>query len=247
MSARGEIERELLAWMASWRGPALADAGAREASHAEEGRFQDLALRLFRFQVAHCEPYARFCVARGATPEGVTSWRAIPPVPTGAFKELPLRCFPEADTRAVFRTSGTSGERRGELHLDSLAIYEASLWPTLRHLLLPDLPEGGRLRMRVLAPSPHELPDSSLSHMFGALLARAGDAESGFDLRDGELDVAGLDDALERACDAGAPVALLGTAFAFVHWLERSRGPCALPAGSSSRTSERMPLSGATK
>jgi len=171
----------------------------------------------------------------------------VPAVPSGAFKELALRCFPAEATQRVFRTSGTSGaagERRGELHLDTLALYDASLLPTLRALFLPDLvgadgeSEGGggaRTTIRILAPSPEELPDSSLSHMFGRLVEAHGDAHSGFDVEDGALLVDGLIVALDAACDEGRPVALCGTAFAFVHALDAlaERGHrFALPAGS---------------
>ena len=38
----------------------------------------------------------------------------------------------------VFRTSGTTTRARGALHLDTLALYEASLLPTFRRHLLPE-------------------------------------------------------------------------------------------------------------
>lgn len=205
---RAHLDREVLAWMAEspWK-PA-------------EARFDRLARDLFAFQFARCEPYGRFCAGRGITPEGISNWREIPPVPTGAFKEVALRCFAPARTRKTFRTSGTTGQTRGQLHLDTLELYEASLLASLRTLLFPDLRERGRFMLRVLAPSAEEAPDSSLSHMFSTLVPALGDTNSGFDVRNGELDVAGLVDALERAGGGGEPVALCGTAFAFVHLLD---------------------------
>ena len=134
MSARtGEragIERELLAWM------------EREPERYDERRFERLALALFAFQFEHNDAYGRFCAARGRTPATVTSWREIPCAPTGAFKELPLRCFPPEQTLKTFRTSGTALARRGELHLDTLALYEASLVPSFEAGVLPDLAPG---------------------------------------------------------------------------------------------------------
>ena len=44
--------------------------------------------------------------------------------------------------------SGTSTDARGELHLDTLELYEASLLPTFRRLLLPDLAAGERMFSR---------------------------------------------------------------------------------------------------
>jgi len=220
---RRQIEGALLDWMSQrdWR--------------RDDTRFDDLARQLFQFQFAHCPPYERFCRARGTTPESVDSWRQIPAVPTGAFKEMPLRCFGEEQTLHTFRTSGTSLSRRGELHLDTLEIYQASLLAAIRRFLFPDLASGQRMEIRVLAPSPQELPDSSLCHMFGCAIDTFGNAESAFDVRGETLD----SDSLLRACDRAIaerrPLALCGTAFAFVHLLDelgRRELRLKLPTGS---------------
>lgn len=210
---RQDLDARVLAWMAEadWR--------------ADEPRFTALALELFCFQFAHCTPYRRFCEARGATPDSVSDWRDVPAVPAGTFKEVAIRSFPAEHTCKTFRTSGTSSGRRGELHLDTLALYEASLLPPIRRFLFPDLEsaraEGGeRFRIIVMAPTPREAPDSSLSHMFGRMLDALGTSDSGFCMKPARL--------LEQAT---APVALCGTAFAFVHLLEDA-GPVRLPDGS---------------
>ena len=221
--ARAALDAAVLAWT------------REEPWRLDEVRFERLALELFAFQFARCEPYARFCSARGRTPERVASWREIPAVPTGAFKELALRSFPASREAHVFRTSGTSTERRGELHLDTLVLYEAALLPSVRRFVLPDLESGARARLRILAPAPEEAPDSSLSHLFGCVRREFGDAASGFDVRAGALQIGTLLAALERAGPDGVPVALCGTAFAFVHLLDAlaARGArLALPAGS---------------
>ncbi len=220
MSCRAE--EELLAWM-------------REApGERDDDRFARLALMLFARQFRSCEPYRRFCEGRTRTPETVRHWTEIPAVPTGAFKELRLACFPETRTRKVFRTSGTATARRGELHLERLDLYEASLVPSFERGVLPDLPVDTAVRMLVLAPSPEEAPDSSLSHMFGVMRDRRGDADSGFFVHEGELQLDALLSALAACEEEAAPVALCGTAFAFVHLLEamESRGHLLeLPAG----------------
>ncbi len=207
--ARASIEADLLAWMGErpWRD--------------DDARFERLALALFAEQYARCPAYARLCDSRDAGPDRVTRWQDIPAVPSGAFKEMPLRCFPEAQTCKVFRTSGTSGQVRGALHLDTLVLYEASLLASLETLLFPELPGTDvRARIGVLAPSPEESADSSLSHMFGALLAARGDAKSGFFVRGGELDFDATVTALADAVRDDIPIALCGTAFAFVHLLD---------------------------
>jgi hypothetical protein len=209
--ARAALDARAVAWM---REPAAAPDAAR---------FGALALDLFAFQFAHCAPYRRFCEGRGTTPARVRDWTGIPPVPAGAFKELPLCCFPPERALKVFRTSGTATLARGALHLDTLEVYEASLLPSFRRHLLPDLAEGARARILVLAPPPDELPDSSLSHMFGVAVRELGDAGSGFLVKGGELDaataLAALAD-LERGGGGVAPLLVCGAAFAFVHLLD---------------------------
>ena len=207
--ARAALDAELLAWMRErpWR--------------YDEARFDRLARALFAFQYASCPPYTRLCESRDVSPPRLRDWREIPAVPTGAFKEMALRSFPEAATRKTFRTSGTSGEARGSLHLDTLVLYEASLLASLDTLLLPELDRpGARTRMGVLAPSPRESPDSSLSHMFGCLLAERGDEESGYLIANGELDMPATLDRVEAATRCGRPINLFGTAFAFVHLVD---------------------------
>jgi hypothetical protein len=220
---RADIDRAVLAWM---RQPEWRD---------DESRFDRLGRELFTFQFENCAAYGAFCRGRGRTPETVRSWRDVPPVPTGAFKEVALHSFPVERRAHRFRTSGTSTAVRGALYLDTLEIYEASLLPTFRRHVLPDLRPGGRATIRVLAPSAASAPDSSLSHMFAVVLRELGTRDSGFDVEGAALQGDRLLAHLEACAGEGRPVALCGTAFAFVHLLEeleRRRASCALPAGS---------------
>jgi hypothetical protein len=212
---RASLDARILAWM---REPGF---------EPDEERFDTLARALFAHQFQRCRPLRRLCESRGRTPERVGSWREIPAVPTGAFKEMPLRAFAPERTVHTFRTSGTSTSSRGELHLDTLALYEASLLPTFRHMLLPELGDGERMPFVVLSASRSDAPDSSLSWMFHVVVRELGTQDS----------VVGLDLARALAAlDATAgPVCLCGTAFAFVHLLdtlEAHGGGLTLPQGS---------------
>lgn len=211
---RAALDSEILAWMREgWPSSTSDDEG--------EARFDRLARELFQYQFEHCAPYARFCEARSVTPGAVTCWRDIPAVPAGAFKELALHSFPVERRVKTFRTSGTSTTRPGSLHLDTLELYEASLLPTLRGFLFPDLEPHEKVLLRVLAPSPAESPTSSLSHMFGCLVDALGSDASGYDIQRDKLASETLSAVLQEAEQRGEPVALCGTAFAFVHLLER--------------------------
>ena len=207
MRARRAIEAELVSWMheTPW--------------DFDDARFERLALELFERQFTDCPPYAALCRSRQRTPECVERFEDIPPVPAGAFKEFPIRCFPEKETCHRFHTSGTSADRRGVLELDTLELYEASLLASLRALWLTDL-EGQKPVMRFLAASPAEAPDSSLSHMFGVLAENEGGEGSGFDLVRGELRIDPLRQAVQRAQSEQSPLCLAGTSFAFVHFLD---------------------------
>ncbi len=195
---------------------------------ADDARFDALALALFAHQYARGAAYRRLCDALERPPASVHSWREIPPAPTGAFKEVRLATFPESATVRVFRTSGTTTEARGELHLDTLALYEASLLATFDAFICA----GDRPRFCVLAPSAADAPDSSLSYMFDCAVRRLGAPGSRFFLTadgwDREAVIAEL-----RACDE--PIAVAGTAFAFVHLCDAldARGErLSLPRGS---------------
>jgi hypothetical protein len=213
VSERAALDRAILEWMAE---PLWGE---------DDERFESLALPLFAHQFAHCPPYRHFCERRGRTPATVRSWREIPPVPTGAFKEVALRSFPEADAVHTFRTSGTSTSARGELQLDTLTLYETSLLGSFCRFLLPDLStDRSEALVLVLAPSPAEARDSSLSHMFGVAIREVGAQGSGFFVERGELRVDDLLRAFEAAAKAPEPLLLCGTAFAFVHLLDALEG-----------------------
>jgi hypothetical protein len=226
-ATRRTLETELLTWM------------GEDPWQRDPARFERLALGLFAFQYSNCPPYSRFCDSLERAPGGVRTSDEIPAVPTGAFKEFDLRCFPAEETVLTFRTSGTATERRGQLHLDTLEVYEASLLASLQKAFLTDL-VGIQPTLRFLAPSPLESPDSSLTHMFETLRIAEGSATSGYDLREGELDLESLSQAVSAAQQSASPLVVAGTSFAFVHFLDAiaadpalaTKGRWRLPEGS---------------
>ncbi len=160
----------------------------------DEATFDSLALAIHAFQRRWNKPCARFCATR-PTP---AHWREIPATPQSAFKRFALSCVPREHIGKTFRTSGTTGETRGEHHFHNTRLYEAAVLAGWRRLGLP------RLQQIVLAPSPAEAPHSSLSHMLATLAVENGETE---------------------------PVALLGTALAFLHHFETTPARV-LPPGS---------------
>ncbi len=199
---RAHLDRAVLEWIAEG---ALAPP--------DDERFERLALQLFAYQHAENEAYRRYCTALGVDPESVTTWEAIPAIPTGAFKEARLATFPADRTVRTFRTSGSSTEKRGVLELDSLDLYEASLLATFSAFIRP---EPDRVRFAVLAPSGTDAPDSSLSHMFDVAVRALGTERSAW-----YVEAEGWSpDRLIDDLRSGEPIVIVGTAFAFVHLLD---------------------------
>lgn len=118
-----------------------------------EGDPRALALALYRWQRAHNPRYA--ALAGDAEPERI---EAIPAVPVSLFKELDLACFDLARPHVTFRTSGTTGQRRGVHHLLDTTLYDLGAG---RHFAarVPGAPR------RVVSLCPPGGGDSSLGHM----------------------------------------------------------------------------------
>lgn len=200
-----------------------------------DDRFDDFARRIFEFQYDHCDPLRSLADSRGVTPADVGSYRDVPAVATDVFKNTTVATGP---AERVFRTSGTTGGSRGEHHVRRLDLYRGSLHPPFVRYVLPD---HRPVRFLVVAPSPHQRPDSSLSFMLGELVDRWGDEASGFATRRDEserdqgevvFDFDWLADRLDGAQREGEPTLLFGTALGLAAFLDATTGTWELPAGS---------------
>jgi hypothetical protein len=176
--------------------------------------FGEVALALFARQYERCAPYRRYCDARGKTPATVRDWREIPHLPVTAFKHA--RIYSGAGEPAhYFQTSGTTEgpALRGRHYFESLELYRACSRPVFKRYVLPDVEQ---IPMLMLAMPPEANPHSSLSWYLAQQAAAFGAGAEWF-VDEGGLQVEALAGALRRA---DGPVALLGTAFAFVHLVD---------------------------
>jgi hypothetical protein len=182
--------------------------------------FDALARDVFAFQFEYNTPYAAYCTRRGLTPHRIAHWTEIPPVPTGAFKEVVLVSGNPEDVQRVFRTSGTTRgqERRGAHHILDLELYHQALLPMFSAYVLPD---GARLPFVSLIPYAAQVLDSSLAEMITVTALRLGapSSRSYLDPKHGVLEGA-LEQALNQRIEDQEPILLVGTSFAFVHWLD---------------------------
>lgn len=155
-------------------------------------------------------------------------------MPTSAFKDASLACFPVDQAAVVFETSGTtqSSAKRGRHYLQTTDLYRASIVANFAPHLLPD---GASPAMLMLMPSPGEAPHSSLSFMMGVVSEEFGARGRHYFVHKGQLESVSLCDVLRMAEGFDQGVMLLGTAFAFVHffeWCETNHQYFKLPKGS---------------
>ena len=130
-------------------------------------QFSELALELFALQFQLNPLYRRICEARQRTPGNVEHWTQIPFVPTAAFKELELSSIPLHERTAVFHSSGTT-EQKPSRHfhsIESLAVYEASLWAWFARTFL-----GGTGDLPVPSGDPPDGTEKTLHTGQGSLL-----------------------------------------------------------------------------
>ena len=191
-------------------------------------RFMDLARRVVAEQYAHNDPFREYADRQGFEPGDSRDPADIPAVSTEVFKHVDLHC--QGPIERVFRTSGTTRDRRGEHHFPTLDVYRASMHPPFRRWAMPD---RDSMRILVIAKSAEAAPESSLSFMFDGLIGRWGDDQSRcFVDADGDFDDRALVAALDRACEESTSVFVTGTAFGFVEFFERCDESWSLPEGS---------------
>jgi hypothetical protein len=169
--------------------------------------FSEIALEVFAFQRRWNAAFRAFS-DHSPTPR---SWRDIPAVPQAAFKRSRLSCAPADAVQTLFRTSGTTGETRGEHHFLDTRLYDAAIVHGWRLLRVPRLP------LRIIARPPTAAPDSSLSHMLDVLAREFGGQNSRWSVdHNGLLQV----DEFQRSVETGEAVAVLGTALGFLNLFE---------------------------
>lgn len=193
-----------------------------------DAEFNGMALVLFALQFSSNTAYRKFCEARNISPNSLTHWKQIPAVPTVAFKELEMTSLPPEQRTAMFHSSGTTAQRpsRHFHSLESLEIYETSLWPWFAQNVIPEFKSDlSRLNWLALTPTLQQAPHSSLVHMFETIRKKTGGPESAFlgsVAPDGSWTL-NFDSVMARLLEAKEsrrPLLLLGTAFSFVHLVD---------------------------
>jgi hypothetical protein len=206
----------------SW--PAIRRAWIAELLDPLPGpRWDELAHELFAWQFARVPPFRRLCSGHGISPATLLSCRDIPAMPQQLFKRAKLFAHGDATPDAIYETSGTTTGQPGRQYLLRTDIYKAVSVEGARRAGFFD----GAPDLHFIAPSPREAPHSSLSAMFGFWNRAAAHGRGHYAMNTEHF--ASLRRELSRA---RRPLALCGTAFGFVNFLDALPGELPLPRGS---------------
>jgi hypothetical protein len=199
--------------------------------------FDQLALDIFAYQYRCNLPYQAFCNAVGRHPGNVSDWREIPAFPNESFKTELVTSFPFDQAVMAQLTSGTTAIVRGKIFRDEIGrglVLEANRVMTAA-FLFPDLTDGQRCRVLILAPSPEMAPSMGMAVGMEETRRHFGTPNSRFLLSHSGIDVAALVAALAESETSGVPVAMIGSTSAFVYFFNACRNRDVsfhLPAGS---------------
>ena len=198
------------------------------SSHSDKS-FNHTAIELFHHQYEQNIVYKNYCNSLGKKTDSVLTWQDIPAVPTDVFKlhETPLISFPENEKKYTFTTSGTTRDIKGHHHFPSLSTYEDSIIQCWQQLKLPKL-----TNTIILTQHPKNAPHSSLSYMMYMLVSRYDKSRNTTTWAintDGSLNMELIRQTIQKAQTQNTPVAILGTALAFLHIFDQLDGLLILP------------------
>ncbi|MGC4064522.1 MAG: acyl-protein synthetase [Polyangiaceae bacterium] len=147
----------------------------------------------------------------------------VPSVPVEAFRVSRVATHPKSLDTVTFLTSGTTSGTRGGHSLRRTDTYRLAAVTWGEKALRPQTQRDACVIC--LAPPPSVPQESSLGFMMQAFIEEfdgpdVAHADSRFLLRDGVLDLEGLQRAMGEALDAERPILLLTTSFALVHLLD---------------------------
>ena len=184
--------------------------------------FEEVALRLFRFQAQHNPVYGAWLQHLGvdlARQEAVQSLRDIPFLPIETFKTHTVKTG-DFEPGAIYTSSGTTGQVTSKHHVASTDAYLRNAQACFEHFYGP----VDQYAWLCLLPSYMEREGSSLIAMAEHFVKQSPAEESGFFLK-------GLDELryrLETLELNGVPTVILGVTFALLDWAESLEKPLSL-------------------
>ena len=177
-----------------------------------ESDFEQLALKVFRFQFETNPVYRSFCDLLNIYHTDVTSIKGIPFLPIQFFKSHTVLCEGYS-AETIFTSSGTTGQIRSKHHVANLDLYKQSFLKGFEHFYGPI----EDYTILALLPSYLEREGSSLIYMAEELIFRSKNEKSGFYLNN--LDE--LNAVLSEQENKGDKTLLIGVSFALLDLVEK--------------------------
>lgn len=174
--------------------------------------FEDLALKIFKFQFENNVVYRSFCDLLYKHPADIKDISDIPFLPIQFFKTHQV-ITSKGEPEKIFTSSGTTGSITSKHYITDLKLYEESYLKGFHHFY------GSVEDYVVLAllPSYLERDGSSLVYMVNDLIEKSNQAESGFYLNN-------LDDLAKTLIQLEAEkqkTLLIGVSFALLDLVEQ--------------------------
>ncbi|MFW5663823.1 MAG: acyl transferase, partial [bacterium] len=179
---------------------------------SSEREFNDMALKVFRFQYLHNPIYRKFCEALNVPADVVNHYTGIPFLPIEFFRQQPVLCGAELP-ELVFTSSGTTGNKTSRHYVRHPEVYQKSFLKTFR-IFFGDPEE---YHILALLPGYLERSGSSLIYMTEELIRQSQSTHSGFYLKELSL----LKDKIEILHDDPRRILLLGVSFALLDMVEK--------------------------
>lgn len=194
----------------------------------DDREFEAVALRVLHWQTLECVATNK-ALAAASLNKPVNTLDDVVGLPTDVFKVSRIATFAREREKYRFHTSGTTRDTVGKHRFSTLELYELAATQTAARWLLP----LQSYHCVFLAESEQDAPHSSLSAMLGMFAKRwqiPGQPDP-WCVREKKLDQATLEAHRRWIESHNAPVALLGSTFAFVHFADQF-AKLSLPAGS---------------
>lgn len=178
--------------------------------------FEDIALKVFKFQFENSIVYRSFCQHLKKSPETVNQISQIPYLPIEFFKKKEV-ISEGKKPQIIFESSGTTGTITSKHLVSDVSLYEKSFTKGFQ------LRYGAIKNYCILAllPSYLEKGNSSLIYMVKTLIEKSEHADSGFYLQKGGE----LRNVLSELQKANSQTLLIGVSYALLDLIEESSIP----------------------
>lgn len=174
--------------------------------------FHSLALDVFHLQYTHNDIYRTYCDLLKIKSSSIVQIEDIPFLPISFFKNFEIRTG-SWDSKAIFRSSGTTGMDRSQHLVKSIEWYHDICLKGFQEFYN----NPSDYRILGLLPSYSERPDSSLISMVKMFQDKNPGTTDGFFVED----YVALQRIIEEASKFNESILIIGVTFALLDWAEQ--------------------------